>query len=114
MNYTHKIWQFSLVASVVVGSLSAVNTAQASQLGTELSDSQRLKVSRIKAKNMQEIQVDDYIPGEDQYDEAQQAANAECGSVNIGNVSGSRPGVKAAQVDVIITEDIINLADDCK
>ena len=89
------------------------STVLASELGTELPNEQRLKVSRQKARNMQSIDLEDYIEAADKRDDMYSENNGDCGNVAIGNVTNNSIGSRPQQVDVIVTEDIINLAEDC-
>lgn len=86
----------------------------AAELGTQLSNEQRAMLSRLKSKNMQQIKVDDYISNQDKKDEMFDDNTSDCGNVEIGNVKETRPGMKAPEVNVIVTGDIIVAPGECK
>ena len=83
----------------------------------DLTDEQNSKVSRFKAKArvVRNKEIYNYYPEtEDEDTEGSPIEDADCGTVDIGNVSDSRPYSIPKQIDVIITGDVINTGNDCR
>lgn len=101
------------VVSVLIFVVVSLGVNAATPLGTELTNSQRLKISRLNAKNMQTVDLDSYVRLDDARDGAFEENNSECGNIEIGNIKGGQIGAPPPKVDIIITEDIINVPGNC-
>ena len=97
--------------------LSAMMTASHAGAGElELSDDVNLKIARIKAKSrqMEHQGVDDYIDIDDKRDDMFDENNADCGSVDIGNLETSnRPTFGRTEMQTIVIGDVINTGNRC-
>lgn len=110
-----KLTKSSFMVLLTFTVLSTPMPGFAKTIGTELSPELRLLIARQKAKANQEIKPDDYIELEDKRDDMFDESNRECGNVNIGNIhNDNKIGRRPTQVNVVVTESIVNLGnDDC-
>jgi len=100
----------ALSVLMITPEVSLVSTANAGEL--DLSDAQSAKLARHKAKQRVEKNEtqEDYSPGRKDLSEAQEA---DCGTVDIGNVFSDKGFGGPKKIDVIITGDVINANNDC-